>query len=343
MIHKRFAPSSMYGTNLTRFNTIVSHLISRDSLVSERGERLMVGLMRLVLRLSDLGVDLASGVRLCDPLAALKQVCLDVSCQEQLNIYGRKSMTAVDIQRHYIEHIENHMQELPDWAPDIIAEAKQTLDQLERNPMELVGQLDWPTKRFLFQSGLPQQSWEQLEADNALIARLKKLCDVRRLTEVRHFNSAIAHRAIRAPYHSFRDKLLEEKGGLSWLDSFAKLRSKMFYLDMLFSDVNNCLWDQVADTSICQVTKDDVHAATTNAPSTTRAKVRGELIRKHHSQPHYCVDWAYIFGPKIKIDVRDPFAIEGVEKPDEPRRTRRPRQPRIDPDDIPDFLRRRTS
>ena len=292
------------------------HLICRDSLISERAERLTIGLMRLVLRLSDLGIDLSKEVQLSNPLKALRAICLDPSCQRRVLLNNGKGMTAIEIQRYYLAHIEKHLKSLPDWAAEILEEAKLTLDQLSIDPLNLVGILDWPTKLMLFQSQLPQQSWDQLQSDSELIETVYEFCgdtNVHKTEgELHALSSDYLLKHTRDVCERKRDVQLRDKGGIAWVDEFANLRNRMFYLDVLFSDLENTLWQEFADHSVNQISTETVQQAVNQPPTTTRAKLRGELVTEHSGDPDYHANWTHVTGPDSSVDLSDPFATQAT-------------------------------
>ena len=124
------------------------HLLVGDSNMSEYATALKVGTTALVLNLLERKI-FPQDVGLGDPVWALKEISRDPTCSWILERKNGRTISAIDIQRRYLELAEkylNGMDEESDW---VLREWARTLDDLERDPMSLVGRLDWVTKKWL--------------------------------------------------------------------------------------------------------------------------------------------------------------------------------------------------
>lgn len=107
--------------------------------------------------------------RLRHPLKALRQVCADPTLQTEVELTDGRSMTAVELQRWYAERCQTFLEQFPQPAADAIALCRlwtDTLDKLEHAPQELLGRIDWITKRHLLEragDGLPWEAKKKID------------------------------------------------------------------------------------------------------------------------------------------------------------------------------------
>lgn len=153
-----------------------------DSSMSEWSAYLKIGTTALVLQMIEddfIGKNLA----LRDPIQALRQVASDLSLKGRLELEDGRKLTAVEIQREYLEMAKAYFDALEsealvrdihkwEWAPvgDILEKWEHTLSCLADDPMELDGKVDWVIKRRLLESfrekhGLDWGAPELVEAD----------------------------------------------------------------------------------------------------------------------------------------------------------------------------------
>lgn len=139
------------------------HLILGDACMSGYGTFLKLGTVGLLLRLLE---DLAIGEipHLREPVRAMHTVSRDPSCTALLPLHDGRQMTAIDIQRIYLEQVMRYAERYPisQEERELISLWAETLDALQNEPARLFGKVDWITKksvldRLLDQSGL---SWE---------------------------------------------------------------------------------------------------------------------------------------------------------------------------------------
>ena len=127
-----------------------------DSNRAEVAEWLKMGLTSLMLDLIDAG-QLDDAPRLADPLAALHAVADDLSLAAPLPLVGGGAMTALEIQRFYLERARRHLRRasmVSLEARELVTAWGDALDALEKGDRAvLVGRLDWVTKRVLLEEG----------------------------------------------------------------------------------------------------------------------------------------------------------------------------------------------
>jgi proteasome accessory factor A len=98
-----------------------------------------------------------------DPVRAIKEVSRDRKCTRELELQSGRRMTAVQMQREFLElALKYDAAALGDWTGDILARWGRTLDALERDPYELSREIDWVIKLALIESFMERKGldWE---------------------------------------------------------------------------------------------------------------------------------------------------------------------------------------
>lgn len=124
------------------------HLLVGDSNMSEYATALKVGTTALVLNLFERKI-FPQDVGLGDPVWALKEISRDPTCSWILERKNGRTISAIDIQRRYLELSEKYLKDLDEESDWVLREWARTLDDLERDPMLLVGRLDWVAKKWM--------------------------------------------------------------------------------------------------------------------------------------------------------------------------------------------------
>ncbi len=88
-------------------------------------------------------------VGLGDPVWALKEVSRDPTNRWILERKNGRTISAVDIQRSYLELAERHLSGMDEESDWVLREWARTLDDLERDPMSCVDRVDWVSKKWL--------------------------------------------------------------------------------------------------------------------------------------------------------------------------------------------------
>jgi len=139
------------------------HVIAGDVNMAECSTFLKVGTMALVLDLIEDNWALPT-IDLDDPVCAIKTVSRDLEVKADLRLAGGKAITAIAVQRAYLKAAQDfyasHELTLP--VKEVLIRWEETLDKLERDPRELVRELDWVAKRALIESYLDRKGcgWE---------------------------------------------------------------------------------------------------------------------------------------------------------------------------------------
>lgn len=129
-------------------------IMASDANRADVAELLKIGTTLLVLDMDEAGA-LRGLPRAKDPVAAMHAVSADPSLRCRIALSDGSERTALEVQRMYQRRAHQWLGTLPVHhleATRIVRLWGEVLDALERDPRDLVGTLDWPTKRFLLHS-----------------------------------------------------------------------------------------------------------------------------------------------------------------------------------------------
>ncbi|MFN2526957.1 MAG: depupylase/deamidase Dop, partial [Actinomycetota bacterium] len=123
------------------------HVIVGDANMSEVSTFLKVGTTALVLKMIEddfIGDDFS----LAEPVRSLRVVSHDPTCKATLELLDGRRLTAVELQWEFLNLAKKYAQdnEEPGAADDVLDRWEGVLEQLERDPIGLKGQLDWVAK-----------------------------------------------------------------------------------------------------------------------------------------------------------------------------------------------------
>jgi proteasome accessory factor A len=124
-----------------------------DSNVAPFAEYLRLGTTMLVLDAIEAGA-LADAPRLRRPLKTLRTLSADPTLTTTVRLADGRKMTALEIQRFYLEACRRYLQSAEDDTPEaweILSLWEETLAALEHDRGSLVGKIDWITKWELLQ------------------------------------------------------------------------------------------------------------------------------------------------------------------------------------------------
>ncbi len=143
------------------------HVIVGDSNMSEYTIWLRQGVTAIVLSMIEDGaIDRDLAVR--DPVRAIKEVSHDATLKRTIELASGKRMTAVQLQREYLElatrYAASHT--LPPWSGEILADWARVLDALERDPTSLADRIDWIAKKAMIERFLERKDldWQAPQA-----------------------------------------------------------------------------------------------------------------------------------------------------------------------------------
>ncbi|MBI4603804.1 MAG: proteasome accessory factor PafA2 family protein, partial [Planctomycetes bacterium] len=226
----------------------------------------------LVVALAEAGVKPGDELDLSSPVEVLRAFGADVTCKASAPLKRGKRMTAVEIQRRYLAAAEAQLGEpiLPAWAAEACAAWREALDLLETDPRALGGVLDWGIKLGLFRRHAERRGMAW-DPDPA-----------RRPSRGR------------VPDPAFFQELFE-------LDTRCGILGEQGLFPQL---------ERAGAAVLSFPGVDGIERAMEEPPRTTRAKVRGECIRRlAGSAGRYVCDWQGILDLQEgrMLDLSDPF------------------------------------
>jgi proteasome accessory factor A len=123
--------------------------------MAQHAEYLKVATTGLLLDMAEAGA-LDDAPRPRNAVRALQKICADPSLQASIQVRDGEPMTALALQRWYLERARRWMEsraEVSLEAVDVVRQWAETLDALEQDPGSLVGRVDWITKQALVDAG----------------------------------------------------------------------------------------------------------------------------------------------------------------------------------------------
>ncbi len=142
------------------------HVIVGDSNMSEYTIYLRNGATALLLSMIEDGA-VRRDLALRDPVRSIQEVSHDPTCKRLLQLENGKKLSAVQIQREYLEMAMKYVtgKDLDAVTKDVLAKWEYVLERLERDPMELDREIDWVIKKALIESFMERKGvdWESAQ------------------------------------------------------------------------------------------------------------------------------------------------------------------------------------
>lgn len=296
------------------------HVLCGESLCSQTASWLKLGTTALVVALIEADACEAGAVQLRAPLAAMQTFAKDSQCRQAVPLQNGQSLTAVQIQRHYLGRVEANIgrQFMPEWAETVCRSWRQILDQLESSPDALNTTLDWAIKRSIFEDWARKRGigWESLSQWSRVLSRIH--CT---LAETAFRDKPVSVDLILGPDSPVRGIVQTltpflEDAGLRWEDfrRFIALRHELQEIDMRFGQLSEKGIFSSLDKAgllhhrlpgIC-----DEASSVNNPPAAGRARVRAEFVKQHANEhDRYRCDWQGVWDWQEKrvLDLSDPF------------------------------------
>ncbi len=139
------------------------HVIVGDSNMSEYTIYLRNGATALVLSMIEDGA-VRRDLSLRDPVRAIKEVSHDPTCKREIQLENGKKLSAVQIQREFLDLALQYASSrtLDPWTRDVLVKWQHVIECLERDPMELSGEIDWVIKKAMIESFIERKGldWE---------------------------------------------------------------------------------------------------------------------------------------------------------------------------------------
>ncbi len=179
------------------------HVIIGDATLAEPATLVRFGSTSLVLALIEQG--LAPRILLKDPVEALYTVSHDLGLSAGLPLEGGGEMTALEIQRAYLEAVKTHMDPDCEATAEVVAEWERFLEGLASDPLSLADSIDWVAKYQLFQGYVRKQNlpWDHpklqlidvqyhdVRPEKGLFYKLEASGRIRRLTAPEAVENAV--------------------------------------------------------------------------------------------------------------------------------------------------------
>lgn len=298
------------------------HVLCGESVCSETALWQRMADTALVVALVEGGFRPGDEVRLADPLGAMQSFARDPTLKQTAFTENGRSVTALDIQYHYLSQVERCRDEpcMPPWTAAACSAWRRLLDRLQAGSTGVQTTLDWAIKYALFRRYAAGRgiAWESLPVWNNVLRRLSIIPPER--VEAAETPMARLVRRVSQPAYlaAEKDKLapLLADSGLRWddLEAFYALRQELFEIDTRFGQIGeqgifSTLERQgVLDHRVAGVI--DVRRAMTEPPPHGRAHLRGVCIKRFAGSNGACYcDWNGVWnGPEqMFLDLSDPL------------------------------------
>jgi proteasome accessory factor A len=291
------------------------HLIGKDSQRAPLGIYLTYGVTGLLIEMLNRGLRVGRGLELAAPVAALRAFSLDPWGKATVGLADGRHLTAAQIQALYLEECERAVQSggMPEWAPEVLGHWRQTLADMERDPLRLADRLDPYAKLLIYRHELGRSGFDWSDLRDAL-GRLADLRD--------RFAFAVVQGVLRDSDAGLEG---EQKGEFADAVELAGTRRprgreamhlalRMQALDVQYHQLGG-LYDRLHAAGRVRdvvVTAGEVEAASRVAPPGGRAALRGAWIRDHR-EGDWRADWQFVWHVSTRqcLDLRDPFAPRG--------------------------------
>ncbi len=290
IFHVREEPLATPGTHRL-------HVVCGDTLCSELGDYLRIGTTALIVALIDAGIQCGLPVTLLDPVSALHKVARDITCAAPIPLVNGVERTAIDVQRHYLECVRDHLGApfMPDWAPAVCARWADTLDGLAADPLALWPMLDWPLKLRCFRQWSERAgfAWDELQT-----LPLGPAGRRRRATDPDPLQSSLG-------LHS--PSLVAATGAVpraSQTRHAVLLREQLLEIDVRFGQLGGrgvfAALDAAGELQHRIVDPTRIEHAVTHAPGGTRARQRGRVIRRLAGRAGVSANWTRVVDRQKK-------------------------------------------
>ena len=298
------------------------HLLCGESLCSNIGSWLRVGTTAVVVAMIDAGLSPGRDVQLKYPVDALRAFASDPECRLTTLRKDNSALTALDIQRHYLQVAENHAdnEKMPPWTGDVCVQWRRMLDRIEHQPESLSSTLDWAIKLALFREHVAQReiSWSDIAAWNFVLEQIRIGLHESPHNGLARVEIILGRRPEPSPIPGTIEELnpyLEERG-LSWdnLRAVVDLKKELFELDFRFGQLGGAgLFDRLDRAGVLDHSAPGVERiddAIQNPPKGGRASLRARRIRMYSGEGIVHCNWAGMWDEegRRRLDMTDPFA-----------------------------------
>lgn len=289
-----------------------AHLVGKDSQRRPFGVYLTFGVTGLLFHLVNHGRKVGKGLKLRDPLEAVRAISRDPWQQARVELVDGRFLTALEIQQCYLAECEKALPrgDWPDWAPDVVRHWRETLETLAKDPLLLADRLDTASKLFINSHELRRAgySWSDLRIALQLLSNLRQQYPAGVLQAVVAENPEVAPAAVRDRFAEAAAEVARHGPGT--LDRL-RFAVRLTALDLRFHELEGPFDRLLAaePTPASMPSQADIDRASREPPPGGRAALRSEHIRAT-SEPEWIADWRFLLHPPTSrfVDLRDPFA-----------------------------------
>ncbi len=301
------------------------HLICGESLCSEHSAWLKIATTAAVVALTDAGLNPGDAVQFVSPVDAMRIFANDPGCRSRALLADGRTVTALDVQRHYLELAERHSHAdfMPAfWTEHLCREWRAMLDRLEQGHADVARTLDWAIKLDLFREHTARRglAWESLPIWNEALRRLHQSAQAPALPGASKAGTSFVPGTQIPITSAVRQVLAAPPGpGLDWdqLPALLKLRQELFEIDWRCGELGGrSLFAQLDRAGVLAHRwkgVDNIEHAMAHPPDSGRARLRGQVIQRvAHLKDRFTCDWKGVLDTQawVMLDLADPFARE---------------------------------
>jgi proteasome accessory factor A len=299
------------------------HVICGESLCSETAMFLKVGTTALIVAMAEAGLNPGGDMQIDSPLDALRAFAADPTCKKAVRMKDGRKLTAIEIQRHYLQAAEDHTRDerLPAWAGDVCRTWRDILDRLGQDPRTTDRALDWSMKLSLYADQAVKLGirWERLSLWNEIINRLKTALAQANCGEEQTTLDLVTGPQSPIPNDANRLTRFLHSKGVDWneLRHLLAARQRLFEIDTRFGQLGpRGIFESLDSAGVLDHRVSgvgNVESALSEPPSAGRARIRGQVVRRLAAErSSWCCDWHCIINPVQgrMLDLGNPFADE---------------------------------
>jgi hypothetical protein len=272
----------------------------------------------------DAGLEPGAPVELRDPVGALRTFASDPACRATVRLKKGGQAAALDIQRHYLQMAEAHLDHewMPAWAGEVCREWRTMLDRIEHEPETLCASLDWAIKLALYRDHVEGKGirWDDLQAWTRIVTEIRGAISRSSYKGSATVELVLGQTGQPSPIQDTIDGLTPylERNGLRWetLRPFVDLRNELFEIDIRFGQLGGeGLFSQIDRAGVLDHRApgvDRIEDAMVGPPASGRARLRGRRIKQYAGKPGYRAYWDGIYDKsgRRRLRMLDPFATQ---------------------------------
>lgn len=299
---------------------------------------LRYGMTSLVLRLIDLGRLREPPAVFFDPIRCLNTFNRDPSCTATVHDEDGRPWTAVSLQRYFLSLARKYVDELPDYASEVITVGEGILDRLEKGGYKAVARtLDWAmkfwalTEVFLPDINFPLRMLKPCKyVADKLTTATQHAVQQSNDTDI-NYEKDISWGHVMGPWSPVRStvKLMRrylEGQDIPWYqfvryvgeDIPGKLKEFDLVFSMFYSKSGPGIFKEMDAAGILdhriEGIGERVELAMVTPPSTPRARARGRCVTRYARYgDRYVCRWDRVIDTKSSdkryLDLSDPFTV----------------------------------